>query len=393
MAKYIDASGAVQEVEINLDTIRAASDAGFSLREVINAQHPTDTAKYGETFAQMCASEGIVFNPNKVQGIRAPKLDALFNGVQMQAGVVTSNSYPSNQARVLLMPAVLALVEDKLLANLTMNPAAFEAMIALDDTITGDWVIWPEANYSKPEGARSQRIAQLAAPAAMLTLTTSEKGLRIPTESMGIEWSEQATKVLGLDFIALSIARQAAIQKNERADQNLLAMLNGDADVGQVALAAPKVVKANTFDATIVAAGALTHTAWMKFLYRNSKKRSITHVVTDINGALAIENRTGKPVIIGDNPNSARIDTLPIVMNPGWGPTVQVFVTDDVNWPANTIMAVDKTYGIHRVSSTTSSYQAQEDFVLRRASAMRFDQGSVVRRLFDDAFEVLSLTL
>ncbi len=80
-------------------------------------------------------------------------------------------------------------------------------------------------------------------------------------------------------------------------------------------------------------------------------------------------------------------------MNPGWGPTVQVFITDDANWPANTIMAIDANYAIHRVTSTTATYEAQEEFVLRRASAMRFDQGSVVRRLFDDAFEVLSLTL
>jgi hypothetical protein len=170
-------------------------------------------------------------------------------------------------------------------------------------------------------------------------------------------------------------------------------MLNGNPDVGQIALAAPKVVKANTFDATIVAAGDLTHTAWMKFLYRNSKRRSISHIVTDINGALAIENRTGKPVITGDNPNSTRIDTLPQVINPGWGPTVRVFITDDPSWPANTILALDKNYAIHRVTSLSASYEAQENFVLRRASAMRFDHGSIVRRLFDDAFECLSLTL
>jgi len=393
MAKFYDAAGNLQDVSVDMATIQAANAAGISVREHVNTQYATDNSRYGEVFAQLCASEGIIFNPNKVAGIRAPKLDAIFNPVQMQAGVVTGNSAQSNQARVLLMPAILALVEDKLLANLEMNPAAFEAMVAIDDTITGDWVIWPEANYSKPEAARSQRVSQLAPPPTMLTLTTSEKSLRIPTYSMGVEWSDQATKVLGLDYIALSIARQAAIEKNEQADTNLLYMLNGNADVGQIALAAPKVVKANTFDATIVAAGALTHTAWMKFLYRNSKKRSITHVVTDINGALAIENRTGKPVITGDNPNSTRIDTLPQVINPGWGPTVRVFITDDVNWPANTIMALDSAYAIHRVTSISASYEAQENFVLRRASAMRFDHGSVVRRLFEDAYEVLSLTL
>lgn len=393
MAKFIDASGATQEVDITLDTVRAAADAGVSLREAINTQYGTDTSKFGEVFAQMCASEGIVFNPSKVNGIKAPKLDAIFNPVQMQAGVITGNSNPSNQARVLLTPAVLALVEDKLLGNLSMNPAAFDKMVGYDQSITGDWALWPVSNYSRPEAARSQRIAQLAAPASMLSLTTSEKSVRIPTVSLGVEWSDQAAKIMGLDYVAMSIARQAMIEKNEVANSHLLAMLNGDVDTGDAALTAPKVVKANALDATIVAAGVLTQTAWMKFLYRNSTKRTLSHCVTNIDGALALEARTGKPVVVGDNPLSPRIDSLPLVMNPGWGPSIQVFITDDPNWPANTIMCLDANAAIMRLTSLSASYSASEDFVLRRASAMRMDYGQIAKRWFDDAFEVLSLTL
>lgn len=393
MAKFFDASGAIQEVNIDLDTIRSAANASVSLRELLNTQYQTDASKYGEVFAQVCASEGLVFNPSKVSGIKAPKLDAIFNPVEMQAGVVTSNSNPSNQARVLLMPAILALIEDKLLANLAMNPAAFDKMVAQDDSISGDWVLWPEVSYSRPEAARSQRVAQLAAPAAMLTMTSAEKSVRIPTFSLGIEWSDQAAHIAGIDLIALSIARQAMIEKNDRANNNLAGMLNGDLDTGQAALTGAKTATATSYDSTIAsAAGVLSHKAWMKYLYNNSNKRMISHVVTDINGALAIEGRTGKPVITGDNPASMRIDTIPAVMNPTWGPAVSVFINNDPNWPANTIMGLDSRYGIHRITSTSASYSAQENFVLRRASAMRFDYGQITRRLFDDAFDVLTLT-
>ena len=128
----------------------------------------------------------------------------------------------------------------------------------------------------------------------------------------------------------------------------------------------------------------------MLWLYSNSKKRRITHVVTDINGALAIEARTGRPVVTGDNGTSVRINTNESVMNPTWGADVQVFITDDANWPAKTIMGLDREYAVQRVVSSNASYQAQEDFVLRRGSAMRFDYGTISRRLYNDAFEVLT---
>ena len=57
-----------------------------------------------------------------------------------------------------------------------------------------------------------------------------------------------------------------------------------------------------------------------------------------------------------------------------------------------TIMGIDARYAIQRVTSTNASYQAQEDFVLRRGSAMRWDFGQICRRLFNDAFEVLTYT-
>lgn len=389
MAAFIDASGATQQIEANLDMVRAAKENGMSFRDYVNSTYTTDADRFGDAFSQMCASEGIVLQPNKQYGMKASSLDAVLNGRPLlEAGAIVRN--PSNQGRVLLMPAIGALVEDKLVADLNMNADEFDKIIAQDDTIADEWLLWPEINFAGPEAARSQVTSQLAKPATMMSVTTSEKSVRIPTYSLGIEWSEQATKYVNLDLLSLAIARQVAVERNDRANQNLLTLLNGDADMGQGSLSSlGKVTTALSLDSA--ATSGITQKAWMLWLYQNSKKRKINYLVTDIAGAMAIEGRTGKPVITGDNPNSPRIDANVRVSNPTWMADLPVFIVDpSVGWPAKTILGLDTRYAIQRVNSTNASYQAQEDFVLRRGSAMRFDFGTICRRLFNDAFECLT---
>jgi len=389
MAAFIDAQGATQQFEVTLDLVREASQGGVSLRDHINATLPTDAEKHGDAFSQLCASEGIVLVPNKKYGIRPQRLNAVLEGrTVLEAGAVVRQ--PNNQARVLLMPAIGALIEDKLVSDLDMNANAFDAMIALDETIADEWLLWPEINYAAPEAARSQVISQLAKPAAMLSVTTSEKSVRIPTFSLGVEWSEQVTKYVNLDLIVLAIARQVATERNARANENLVGILAGDPDVGQASLASlGKSVTALSLDAAATA--GITQLAWISWLYANSKKRRITHLVTDIAGAMAIENRTGRPTVVQDNPGSKRIDSVVTVSNPTWAPDLPIFVVDpSVGWTAKTILGIDARSALHRVTSTNASYQAQEDFVLRRGSALRYDFGQITRRLFLDAFDVLT---
>lgn len=388
MAAFIDAQGATQQFEVTLDVVRDASTARETVRDYVNGLLPTNVDAYGDSFSQLCASEGLVLNPSKKYNLKSPSLDAVLNGRPvLEAGAVVRN--PTNQARVLLMPAIGALVEDKLSEDLEMNANAFDSMIALDTTIADDWLIWPQASYAGPEAGRSQVIAQLAKPVNMLTLTTSEKSLRIPTFSMGVEWSDQSAKFLNLDFISLSIARQVAVERNSRANESLLAMLNGDADVGQVSLSsAGRVTTAVSLDAT--ATTGITQKAWMLWLFANGKQRRITHVVTDILGALAIQNRTGRPVVTGDNGTSVRINTNEVVSNPTWNDNVSIFITDDATWPAGTVMGFDSRYAIQRVTSSNASYSSVEQFVTTRSSIMRYDTGSICRRIIDTAFDVLT---
>lgn len=389
MASFFDAQGAIQQFEVNLDVVRDAASSGRSVRDHVNATLDTNVETYGDAFSQLCASEGIVLVPSKRNGLRSPSLNAVLEGrPSLEAGTIVRQ--PSNQARVLLMPAIGALIEDKLVSDLEMNANAFDAMIALDETIADEWLLWPEINFSAPEAARSQVISQLAKPAAMMSITTSEKSVRIPTFALGVEWSQQATKYVNLDLITLAIARQVATERNARANENLLNVLNGDLDMGQASLASlGKSVTAVSLDPA--ATTGITQLAWMQYLYLNSKQRRITHLVTNIAGALAIENRANRPTVVQDNPGSKRIDTTVMVANPTWAPDLPIFIVDpSVGWPDKTILGIDKRSALHRVTSTNASYEAQETFVLKRSSAMRFDFGQIVRRLFTDAHQVLT---
>ena len=388
MAAFIDAAGNTQQFEVTLETIRDAGTARETVRDYINGLLPTNVDAYGDSFSQLCASEGLVLNPSKKYNLKSPSIGAALNGrPTLEAGAVVRN--PSNQARVLLMPVIGALTEDKLAADLAMNANAFDSMIAIDTSIADDWLILPVANYTGPEAGRSQVISQLAKPVNMLVLTTSEKAIRIPTYSLGIEYASQAENYLNLDFIALSIARQVAIERNERANQYLLSMVNGDADVGQGSLAAAGRVKtAVSLDST--SSSGITQKAWMLWLFSNGKQRRITHVVTDVLGMMAIQNRSGRPVITGDNGTSTRFNTNEVVANPTWNDNVSIFITDDANWPSGTVMGLDSRYAIQRVTSSNANYNSIENFVTTRSTIMRFDTGSICRRLYDTAFDVLT---
>lgn len=391
MPKIFDASGALVEIPVDLSTYKEAEKRNLSVKQYINQTYPTSTA-HGPAFDQVLASEGIFFKNDPANGIRATRMGAIMDGTSsMGAGAITRDGTPSS--RIIWPAAILSAIENSLQTDFNMSADAFEQMIAISDSIPGDKFDRPVLNYSGPQGARSQGIAQLAMPNTMLQITVSDLSRRIPTRSLGLEVSDQATANVSIDLIALAIARQAAAERGERADEYLRSFLIGDADVGMVALStiSNKVVNAVTLDSTLSTAGVLSQKAWMAWLIKNGRKRKITHVVTDLAGALAIENRTGKPVITTDDPTSARINTLHNVMNKTWGDNVQVYITEDTAWPANTIMGLDNSSAIGRVQSLSASYSAVEAFTLKRSTGFRIDTGEVVYRLFDDAFECLTL--
>lgn len=394
MAAFIDGNGQNQQVELNVGMYRQFAESGMTFQQGVNQLFPTDASKYGSTFEQLCASEGIYVKGNKTLGIRPSTMaDVLEGRPTQEANVNTRDSVPTS--RILYPAVVLAAVEDKLAEDMVTTENALNDMIGQDVTINGDRYEWPVLNFDNAEKARGQRVAQLALPVSMIQITVSDTSRRLTGVSIGMEVSDQALKNTPLDFVALTIARQAAVERNEKAVGDLLAVWNGDVDTGDASLSSLGLVKrANQYDTTISAAGALTQKAWIKFLSEGSVRRTTSHIVTDIDTALVIEGRTGKPIVTTDDPNSRRIDNLFEVMNPTWpGSNVKLFlVPEGTAWAANTIMSIDKRYSLRRVQSLTIAYNAIESYVMRRSTAMRFDYGVEVHRLFDDATTGMTLT-
>jgi hypothetical protein len=387
---FIDAQGKNQAIDLGLHTYKEAADAGQTVPQYLATQFPTDAAKHGSPFEQLCEQTGIFVKGNKEFGIRPSTVGEVLNPKQ-DAAAITKEGVPAS--RILFPAVILGVIEDKLATDLKTSVAGLDMMIAVDDSIASDKFERPVLNFSNPEAARSAPVGQLALPQSMLTITASDVARKIPSWAIGMEISEQAQRSTTLDLVGLAVGRQAAVESNEKAYAYILSFLNGDTDYAIAALSsiAGKVVAASTLDADATA-GKLTQTAWIKWLARNAHKRTIDLVVTDLAGAMAIENRVGKPTNQNDNPNSPRIDTLMQVVNPSWTSTVKIFLTNDVNWPAGTIMGMDTRYAVHRVKSLTAEYSAIEQFVLKRSTAMRVDKGELLYRLFDEAFEVLTLT-
>lgn len=384
----VDHTGAHADVDVNLNLLKEAEAAGAAhplahLDDKITTSADQPTARQ-QIYAQMGFTRKSLKLRDAMDAVYAPA----------SAGPAVDDNLITG--RLVTQAYLFDAVENKLRESDYGILGLFNRKAATVDTINSTKFDRPILNFSRPEGARSRNIAQLAEPASMMLLTVSDTSYKIPSSSIGMEYSDEAAKQLSLDIVTLSVTRQAEVEALERVEDQLLAFLNGDADYGISALSSVSgaVKNAKTdFDSTLSTAGTLSQKAWVAWLFNNSRKRRIDTIITDIAGALAIEQRTGRPTVQGDNATSKRIDVGMSVLNPTWPDQVDVIISQDPSWPANTIVGFDSTYGYHVVNSSSLSYSAYEQFAIRRSTKWRMDQGSMSYRLFDDAWSVLTLTV
>ena len=378
-----DATGARAEVDVNLDLFRAAADAGAAhgLRH-LDATIPTKTDDLTPS-QQVYAQLGL---HRKDITLKAAMGMEAYQGASTQDNSITG--------RLVTQAFLMDAIESSLRSSDYGIMGIFNSKAAVIDSINGTRFDRPLINYTRPAAGRSKSIAQLSEPTSMLLLTASDKSFKIAGSSIGIEYSDQVAQSVTMPIVTLSMQRQAEEEALERVEDQLLAFLNGDTDLDMVALASVSgaVKNAKTDYDSALTAGNLSQKAWVGWLFNGSRYRRIDTVVTDLAGALAIENRSGRPTVQGDNATSKRIDTLDTVINPTWPDRVEVVISQDPSWPANTIMGFDSRYGYHIVNSTSLSYSAMEEFAIRRSTRMRFDTGSIAYRLYDSAFSVLTLS-
>lgn len=393
-SSYTVFNGMGQPVAVDVDVMdyKAAADNGMSLSQFLNAKVTDYDASRGTPFEQMMASAGMFIRPSDTTGIKSPTMKQVMDGgLSMNVGAIVrpdgSDGTPSG--RLLFPEIILQIIESELTEDRSDFVNGYNQMVGQTISVTSPKVEQPILDTTGPRGAdqASQPIAQLAEPAVMVSVTVSDTTRRIPTKSIGLTISDEALQATTLDLVGLAMTHQAREERIRIIESNIANMVNGDTDLGESALTG---VNADTFDATIAADGVLTQKAWIKYLRAEYQKRTITHIMCDVDTALAIEGRSGKPTINDDDPKSPRIDTLFSVENLGLT-APRILLLDTAILGANAIVGLDSRFAIRRVINVNAAYSAIEQYVMRRATGFRVDYGEISHKLFTDAWSRMDL--
>lgn len=386
----LDTFDGMQEVGFDLEDYLAADNAKMSFSDYINHKYPCDPSK-GTAIEQCYAATGLII-PDRHSG-RSPTLDQIFTGQTQMADAIVA---PDGDARLTLAGRFFypTLLIDTLEASLRENNdsynAAFMEMVAFTRSITSakyDQVI---IDYSRPQGARSEQISQLAEPVKMMSITTSSISRAIPTWSIGMEISKEAQAAATLDLVAIALREQGAAERAERLSSDFMGIVNGDVDAGEAGLMSGAISGA-TLDPDVVAPGKVSQRMWIKYLMQGWKKRNITHVVCNIDQYLEIQNRSGRPVKADEGAaDESLMNTVPQIMLPMIPRGVKVFPMED--FPANLIVGLDSSKAMRRIINVSAEYKATVEFVMRKSSALRVDYSERIESAgYPEAFSVLAL--
>lgn len=392
MSKYsvIDRTGAREEIEITVADYRAAAESGLSLTEHLSKEYDgrLDT-KYGTALQQCMRSAGMFTKGGN--GIRPPTMKDVFDGSPFDVATVRGDGTNRNDpaGRLLFPEVILHVIRSQLTTDYADFLGGYNSMIAMSAGVTGPRFDQPVIDVQGPRFSGSQPIAQGSEPAVMVNISVADRTYRVPSKAIGLMITDEAQQASTLDLVSLAMTAQARQERVRMVEEQLQGMIHGDADVGETAIAADKVT---VYDPSITTAGSITQLGWVKFLRNDYRKRSLGALMMDLDTALAIENRSGKPTIFGDNPNSPRIDSIFTVENLGI-PNPRILLLETATIGANTIVGIDTRYAIRRVVNVSASYSAIEQFVMRKATGFRVDYGEMSHKLYPDAWSMMTLTI
>jgi len=398
MVKVFDKQGHHHDYELKITDYQAAFTAGLTLPQYYNQKFASDYseddfARLGSPLQQMLSSSGLAIKRDDRYGIKSSRMMDVLDGSPMMGVVRPDGSQALTVAGRMLFPAViLQWIESELMSRWDSYEGVFNRMVALTSSSDSPRVDQPIVNLTGPRDSLAQPIAQGAQPITMVSISISDKTYKIPTKSIGFEITDEASKNTTLDFVGMTLQQQVIGQRIGLINQYLSAMINGDVDTGVASLSSET---AQSYDSAISAAGTITNKAWVKWLRKDWHKLTIDWVICDIDTYLAIENRTGRPVIVGDAGNDIRLTSVPQAANPSIPGAVMFFIVEAGVIPANTLIGIDSRKAMHRMVYTGGSYQAVEQYVMRRTTAMRFDFAEMVVRMManGDGWKKLTLTV
>lgn len=401
MQRQSDGSAKQVDVQVSLADYQAASKLGMSFSQYLDAKFGDADERYGTAWAQMCESVGVLMTKDGATPIGKPSVNQILNGAQVQMasgfGAVMSTGTinapkggdTSIAGRLFYPEIIMETIRSGLSRDNSDVDNAFNSMIAVTDNIYGAHYIQPIINVTAPEAKEHRPIAQGAEPSALVSISASQITRSIPTVAIGLEITDQAANFASLDLVTIILAAQTRGEKIRMIERDISAFINGDVDANVTALTK---VKLQTFDAAITADGEVTHKAALKMLHNNYQKRAISHGIMDLDTFLAFEGRAGRPIVVDDTAKDNRLTYQMTAMNFGIQ-HVQSLILDTSLIGADTAVFLDSRFALRRVVDVSASYEAVENFVMKRITQMRFDYGQHITRIYDEAFDAVDLTV
>lgn len=383
--------GQTVEAMISLDDYEKASKMQTSLGSYLAAKYPNTP----EPFVQMCAQSGLFMKANPNQGITTSTLNSLFAEGQMTLADINSSAMTRDDggnrsigARLLFPELILQVIASELDTDDSDVINGFLGMMATTLSVNTPRVDEPIINAKAPEGSRSNPIGQLTEPDLMVSITTAERTRRVPTKSIGLLISDEAASTVNLPLVSIIVQRQARGERINNIYQAISGIIGGNVDSQDPALVA---VDASDYDALAVDPENFSQLAYVKWLWADHEKRSINSVISDLEGALAIEARTDRPTVFSDNNTSPRINSETTFENIVLPAPRGIVVPTSVMGGADRVLGFDRRFGIRRVVNTAASYAAIQEFVMKRGTGYRFDYGEAYHKLFADAFLLMQM--
>lgn len=401
--KYRDSSGNIKEGTLSLEDYRIAADHNMRTSAVVNSRHSDADPQFGSAFEQGAKYLGIFAKGDRRHGIMPTTVKAILDGTcthqmagyQLAGGSsIVSPKAPignSNTATRLFFPEiVLATIEETLYGDYSQEQAAYNRMFALNTSISGDVYTQPKIDTSAPRAQDPRSIAQNAMPETMVSITASQTSQALGAVSVGLQISDQAMRDATIDLVSMVIMQQAEGAKQRLLWRDLNRVAIGNPDAGESALT-PVSFK-TAYDST-AAAGTITHEGYLRMLWQPDRIYSFNMMFGPLEGYLAIEKRTGRPLMYdpatattnmgnegsyGLNPGNPRLINFTSA-NP------EYLVVPDGVLSANQVCLLDTRAALMRVSNVSANYAAQEQMVLQRSNVFRFDMSFFVTRLREEA--------
>jgi hypothetical protein len=370
-------------LEADVELYKQAAAQGMDLRQYIRTRAADFDVTMGDPIDQMMTNAGMMDGESRT----GPALTmAQLAGMTQAEGFRRPDGSDGSLGARLLYPQ---LILETMNANVLRDDGSdflsiWEGIIATSRNINGQMAQQPIIDTSAPEGSRSGRIAQLAEPETMVSITTGQRSYKIPTNSIGLLIANDAMAATTIDIVRIVMEAQSRGDKIRRVGEQFKSMVLGDADLGMEAL---QILKAGDFDSAITTDGVITKKAYIKWLFENQSTANITRVFTDIDSALAVDDGLAPKHTGTDN---SKIGTPWGGMNLGLTQPLVTPVKADV-FGAGLLVGLDPRYAIQRFVNISAAYDAIENFVMRKATGFRVDYGEMATRLHDEAWSVLSL--